>query len=96
MKINEKSTIYWTLDDIKDNFNIESNEKAMITISTDIMLMMTNLWMLKKWLMTFISNIQEKRTKKQHSCKHEYSRKKSNVTILVFVYSSFSFCLILF
>ena len=43
MKMNEKSTIYWTFNDIKDDFNIELNEKAMITISTDIMLMMTNL-----------------------------------------------------
>ncbi len=56
--------IYWTLNDIKDDFNIESNKKAMTTISTDITLMMMNLWMLKRWLMTFILNIQEKRTKK--------------------------------
>ncbi len=64
MKMNEKSTIYWTLDDIEDNFNIKSNEKAMTTISIDITLTTTNLWTLKKWLMTFISNIQEKRAKK--------------------------------
>ncbi len=71
MKMNEKSMIYWTFNAIKDDFNIESNEKAMTMISTDIMLTMMNLWMLKRWLMTFISNIQEKRIKKQHSCKHE-------------------------
>ena len=71
MKTNKKSIIYWTLDAIKDDFNIESNERAMTTISTDITLTATNLWMLKRWLTTFISNIQEKRTKKQHSCKHE-------------------------
>ncbi len=71
MKMNEKSMIYWTFNAIEDDFNIESNERIMTTISTDIMLMITNLWMLKRWLMTFISNIQEKRTKKQHSCKHK-------------------------
>ncbi len=71
MKMNEKLTIYWTFNDIKDDFNIKSNERVMTTISTDITLTTTNLWMLKKWLMTFISNIQEKRTKKQYSCKHE-------------------------
>ncbi len=71
MKMNKKSMIYWTFDAIEDDFNIESNERAMTTISTDITLTMTNLWMLKRWLMTFILNIQEKRTKKQHSCKHE-------------------------
>ncbi len=71
MKMNEKSTIYWTFNDIKDDFNIESNERVMTTISTDIMLMMTSLWMLKRWLMNFISDIQEKRTKKQYSCEHE-------------------------
>ncbi len=71
MKMNEKSMIYWTLDAIKDDFNIKLNEKAMTMISTDIMLTIMNLWTLKRWLMTFISNIQEKRTKKQHSCKHE-------------------------
>ncbi len=87
MKMNEKSMIYWTLDDIKNDFNIESNKRAMTMISTNITLMMTNLWMLKRWSMTFILNIQEKRTKKQHSCEHEYSREKSNVMILVFVYS---------
>ncbi len=63
--------IYWTFNDIEDDFNIELNERAMTMISTDITLMMMNLWMLKKWLMTFILNIQQKRTKKQHSCKHE-------------------------
>jgi len=46
--------------------------------------------------MNFISDIQEKRTKKLHSCKHESLKKESNVTILVFVYSSFSLCLISF
>ncbi len=71
MKINKKLMIYWTLDVIKDDFNIKLNERVMIMILTDITLMMTNLWMLKKWLMTFILNIQEKRIKKQHSCKHE-------------------------
>ena len=71
MKMNEKSMIYWTFKDIEDDFNIKLNERAMIIILTDIMLMTTNLWMLKRWLMTFISNIQEKRIKKQHSCKHE-------------------------
>ena len=71
MKMNEKLTIYWTFNDIKDDFNIKSNERVMTTISTDITLTTTNLWMLKKWLMTFISNIQEKRTKKQYSCEHE-------------------------
>ncbi len=64
MKMNEKLMIYWTLDDIKDDFNIESNERAMTMILTDITLTTMNLWMLKRWLMTFISNIQEKRTKK--------------------------------
>ncbi len=71
MKMNEKSMIYWTFNDIKDDFNIKSNERTMTMISTDITLMMTSLWMLKKWLMNFISDIQEKHTKKQHSCKHE-------------------------
>ncbi len=57
MKMNEKLMLYWTFDAIKDDFNIKSNEMIMTTISTDIMLMMTSLWMLKKWLMNFISNI---------------------------------------
>ncbi len=30
MKTNEKSTIYWTFDDIKDDFNIESNERVIV------------------------------------------------------------------
>jgi len=63
MKMNEKSTIYWTLDATEDDFNIELNEKVMTTISTDIMLMTTSLWMLKKWSMTFILNIQENCTR---------------------------------
>ncbi len=71
MKMNEKSMIYWIFDAIEDDFNIELNERAMTTISTDITLTTMNLWTLKRWLTTFISNIQEKRTKKQHSCKHE-------------------------
>jgi len=57
MKMNEKSIIYWTFNAIKDDFNIELNEKVMTMISTDITLTTMNLWMLKKWLMTFISNI---------------------------------------
>ncbi len=48
MKMNEKLMIYWTLDAIKDNFNIKLNERVMTMILTDIMLMMTNLWMLKR------------------------------------------------
>ncbi len=71
MRMNEKSTIYWTFDDIEDDFNIKSNERVMTMISTDMTLTMTSLWMLKRWLMNFISDIQEKRTKKQHSCKYE-------------------------
>ncbi len=43
MKMNEKSTIYWTFNDIEDDFNIKSNERVMTTISTDIMLTMMNL-----------------------------------------------------
>ncbi len=43
MKMNEKSTIYWTFNDIKDDFNIKSNEKTMTMILTDITLMMMNL-----------------------------------------------------
>ncbi len=35
----------------------------------------------------FHTNIQEKRTKKQYLCKHEYSRERNNVTILIFIYS---------
>ncbi len=27
MKMNEKSTIYWTFNDIEDDFNIESKKK---------------------------------------------------------------------
>ncbi len=71
MRMNERSTIYWTFDDIEDDFNIKLNERVMTMISTDITLTMMNLWTLKRWLMTFISNIQEKRIKKQHSCEHE-------------------------
>ncbi len=71
MKMNEKSTIYWTFNDIKDDFNIESNKRVMTMISTDITLTTTSLWTLKRWLMNFISDIQEKHTKKQHSCEHE-------------------------
>ncbi len=41
--MNEKSMIYWTLNAIKDNFNIKSNERIITIISTDIMLIMTNL-----------------------------------------------------
>ncbi len=59
MKMNEKSMIYWTFDATEDDFNIKLNERAMTTISTDITLTIMSLWMLKKWLMTFISNIQE-------------------------------------
>ncbi len=57
MKMNEKSMIYWTLDAIKDDFNIKSNERIMTTISTDIMLMMMSLWTFKRWLINFISDI---------------------------------------
>ena len=64
MKMNEKSMIYWTFNDVEDDFNIESNERIMTTISTDITLMMMILWTFKRWLMTFISNILEKCTKK--------------------------------
>ncbi len=71
MKMNEKSMIYWTFNDIEDDFNIKSNERIMTMISTDITLTTTSLWILKRWLMNFISNIQEKCIKKQHSCKHE-------------------------
>ena len=63
MKMNEKSTIYWTLDVTEDDFNIKSNERVMTMILTDIMLMMTSLWMFKRWLMTFILNIQENCTR---------------------------------
>ncbi len=41
--MNEKLMIYLTLDDIKDDFNIESNERIMTMISTDIMLTMMSL-----------------------------------------------------
>ncbi len=71
MKTNEKSMIYWTFDNIEDDFNIKSNERAITMISTDIMLTITSLWTLKRWLMNFISDIQEKHTKKQHSYEHE-------------------------
>ncbi len=64
MKTNEKLIIYWTFDAIEDDFNIELNETTMTTISTDIMLTTTSLWTLKRWLMNFISNIQEKRARK--------------------------------
>ncbi len=73
MKLNKKLIIYWTFNDIKDDFNIKLNERIMTTILIDIRLMMMNLWIFKRWSMTFILNIQEKRTKKQYSCKHEYS-----------------------
>ncbi len=43
MKMNEKLMIYWTLNTIKDDFNIKLNERVMKTISTDIMLTTTNL-----------------------------------------------------
>ncbi len=62
--MNEKSMIYWTFNAIEDDFNIESNETTMTTISTDITLTTTSLWTLKRWLMNFISNIQEKRARK--------------------------------
>ncbi len=71
MKINEKLMIYWTFNTIEDDFNIKSNKKTMTMISIDITWTTINLWMFQKWLMTFISNIQEKCIKKQHSCKHE-------------------------
>ncbi len=63
MRMNKRSMIYWTFDDIEDNFNIKLNERIMTTISTDITLTTMNLWTLKRWLTTFISNIQQKRTK---------------------------------
>ncbi len=80
MRMNERSIIYWTFNNIENDFNIQLNERAMTTISTDTTLMMTNLWMLKKWSTTFISNIQQKLTKKIHSCEHELLKKKDNVT----------------
>ncbi len=43
MRMNEKLTIYWIFNDIKNDFNIKLNEKIMIIILTDIMLMMMNL-----------------------------------------------------
>ncbi len=64
MKMNEKSMIYWTLDAIKNDFNIKLNETIMTTISTDIMLTTMSLWILKRWLMNFILNIQEKCARK--------------------------------
>ncbi len=57
IKINEKSIIYWTFDDIKNNFNIKLNERIMITILINIMLIMMSLWTFKKWLMNFITSI---------------------------------------
>ncbi len=54
MKMSEKSMIYWIFIDIKDDFSIKSNEMIMIMISIDTMLMMMNLWMLRRSLMIFI------------------------------------------
>ncbi len=81
MRTNEKSTIYWTFDNIEDDFNIKSNERAMTTISTDITLMTMNSWTLRILLMTFTLNILIERTKKIHSCEHELLKKRSNVMI---------------
>ncbi len=82
MRMNERLMIYWILDDIKDDFNIESNERVMTIISTDIMLTMMNSWTLRILSMTFTLNILIKRTEKIHSCKHELLKKRSNVMIL--------------
>ncbi len=57
MKMSEKSMIYWIFVDIKDDFNVESNEMIMTMISIDTTLMTMNLWMLRKSLMIFIFDI---------------------------------------
>ena len=84
MRMNEKSTIYWTFDDIEDDFNIKSNERTMTTILTDITLTTMNSWMLRILLMTFTFDILIKRTKKIHSYEHKLLKKRSNVTILIY------------
>ena len=81
MRTNERSTIYWTLNDIKDDFNIESNERAMTTISTDITLTTMNSWTLRILLMTFTLDILIERTKKIHSCEHKLLKRENNVMI---------------
>ncbi len=65
MKMSKKSMIYWIFVDIKDNFSIESNEMTMIIISIDTILMMMNLWMLRKSLMIFIFDTQTNRVNQQ-------------------------------
>ncbi len=89
MRTNERSTIYWTFNNIEDDFNIESNERAMTMISTDITLTTTNSWTLRILLMTFTLDILIERTKKIHSCEHTLLKRRSNITIstLFLIYS---------
>ena len=65
MKMSEKSMIYWIFIDIKDDFSIKSNEMIMIMISIDTMLMMMNLWMLRRSLMIFIFDTWTNRANQQ-------------------------------
>ncbi len=38
----------WKINDIKDDFNIKSNERTITMISTNITLTTMSLWMLKR------------------------------------------------
>jgi len=90
MRMNERSMIYWILDDIEDDFNIKSSERVMTMISTDITLTTMNSWTFRILLMTFTLNVLIERTKKIHSCEHEWLKRKNNVMILNLFLTLFS------